>query len=350
MTIDIIRIFSLAVLASLIAVLLTPLLTNFLYKYKMWRKSARTKTITGDDAPVFYSLHKEKEVNTPRFGGILIWGVTFLVVLLFFILSKVFNSPLLEKLNFLSREQTWLPLFTLVTASLLGLSDDLLQVFGKGKYVAGGMRFTRRLLVVIIIGAIGALWFYFKLEWSTIHIPLIGDIVIGFWYIPFFIITMLACWAGGVVDGLDGLGGGTFASIFTGFSIIALFEGQTDLAVFCAVITGTILAFLWFNIPPARFYMGETGSLGLTATLAVVAFLTDSVIVLPIIGGVLLIEAGSVILQLLSKKIRKKKIFLCTPIHHHFEAKGWPAYKVTMRFWIIGIVLTFIGVTIRLLG
>ena len=256
MTIDIIKIFSLTVFASLIAVLLTPFLTNFLYKHKMWRKSARTKTITGDEAPVFYSLHKEKEVNTPRFGGILIWGVTSLVILLFFILPKIFDSALLEKLNFLSRGQTWLPLFTLVSASLLGLSDDILQVFGKGKYVAGGMRFTRRLLVVAIIGTIGALWFYFKLEWSTIHIPLIGDIVIGFWYIPLFIITMIACWAGGVVDGLDGLGGGTFASIFAGFSIIALFRGQADLAIFCAVITGTILAFLWFNIPPARFYMG----------------------------------------------------------------------------------------------
>jgi len=350
MTIDIIKIFSLTVFASLIAVLLTPFLTNFLYKHKMWRKSARTKTITGDDAPVFYSLHKEKEVNTPRFGGILIWGVTSLVILLFFILPKIFDSALLEKLNFLSRGQTWLPLFTLVSASLLGLSDDILQVFGKGKYVAGGMRFTRRLLVVAIIGTIGALWFYFKLEWSTIHIPLIGDIIIGFWYIPLFIITMIACWAGGVVDGLDGLGGGTFASIFAGFSIIALFRGQVDLAIFCAVITGTILAFLWFNIPPARFYMGETGSLGLTSTLAVVAFLTDSVVILPIIGGVLLVETGSVILQLLSKKIRKKKIFLCTPIHHHFEAIGWPSYKVTMRFWIIGIVLAFIGVSIRLLG
>ena len=350
MTIDIIKIFSLTVFASLIAVLLTPFLTNFLYKHKMWRKSARTKTITGDEAPVFYSLHKEKEVNTPRFGGILIWGVTSLVILLFFILPKIFDSALLEKLNFLSRGQTWLPLFTLVSASLLGLSDDILQVFGKGKYVAGGMRFTRRLLVVAIIGTIGALWFYFKLEWSTIHIPLIGDIIIGFWYIPLFIITMIACWAGGVVDGLDGLGGGTFASIFAGFSIIALFRGQVDLAIFCAVITGTILAFLWFNIPPARFYMGETGSLGLTSTLAVVAFLTDSVVILPIIGGVLLIETGSVILQLLSKKIRKKKIFLCTPIHHHFEAIGWPSYKVTMRFWIIGIVLAFIGVSIRLLG
>ena len=143
MTIDIIKIFSLTVLASLIAVSLTPLLTNFLYKHKMWRKSARTKTITGDDAPVFYSLHKDKEVNTPRFGGILIWGVTLLVILLFFVLSRVFDSPLLEKLNFLSRGQTWLPLFTLIAASLLGLSDDILQVFGRGKYVAGGMRFTQ---------------------------------------------------------------------------------------------------------------------------------------------------------------------------------------------------------------
>jgi len=153
-----------------------------------------------------------------------------------------------------------------------------------------------------------------------------------------------------VIDGIDGLAGGAFASIFAAFAGISLFLGQIDLAAFCAAILGALLAFLWFNIPPARFYMTETGTMGLCATLTVIAFMTDSVLVLPIIGFLLVAESGSVILQLLSKRFRHKKIWLSTPIHHHFEAKGWPHYKVTMRFWIIGAVMAVIGVTIRLLG
>ena len=161
---------------------------------------------------------------------------------------------------------------------------------------------------------------------------------------------MLACWSGGVIDGLDGLGGGAFLSMFAAFGLIAFVSNQVNLAAFCWAICGALLTFLWFNIPPARFYMGETGSLALTSTLAVVAFLTDSILVLPIIGGLLVLEVGSIILQLLSKRIRGKKIFQSTPIHHHFEAIGWAPQKVTMRFWIIGVVLAIIGVAIRLLG
>ncbi len=347
---SIIKIFVLVVTASIIAIGLTPMLTNFLYKHNLWRKEARTKTITGADASVFHELHKEREVTVPRFGGILIVGATILTAIIFFILSNISGDQWLQKLNFVSRNQTWLPFFTLIAASLLGLSDDILQVIGKGKYIAGGMRFTRRLLIVVLIGLIGALWFYFKLDIHTIHVPMVGDFEIGLWYIPLFIIVMLACWSGGVIDGLDGLAGGVLGSVFTAFGIISFARGQIDLAAFCVVIVGTILSFLWFNIPPARFYMGETGMLGLTATLAVIAFLTDSVIVLPIIGGLIVLEVSSVILQLFSKKFRHKKIWLCTPIHHHFEAIGWPHYKVTMRFWIIGIILAIMGVAIRLLG
>ncbi len=350
LAINLIKIFILFVSASVIAVFLTPTLTHFLYKHKMWRKQARTKAIMGDEAKVFHQLHKKREVRVPRFGGILIWVVTALMILLFFILSKISDAFWIQKLNFLSRGQTWLPLFTLISASIVGLFDDLLQVFGKGKGTDGGMSFSKRFLMVVLIGIIGAWWFYFKLEFDSIHIPLVGDIIIGFWYIPLFILTVLACWAGGVVDGLDGLSGGIFASIFGAFTLIAFFQGQINLASFCAVIVGTILAFLWFNIPPARFYMGETGALGLTTTLAVVAFLTDSVFVLPIIAGILVLEAGSVILQILSKKIRKKKIFLCAPFHHHLEAIGWPACKITMRLWVIGIILAVLGVTIQLIG
>ncbi len=350
LTFNVIKIFSLAAIASTIAILWCPLLTNFLYKHKLWKKSARIKTITGEDASVFNDLHKEREVGVPRMGGLLIWLTVVFVIFLFFTVSLIWPDSLLSQLNFLSRGQTWLPLFTLVVASMLGLLDDVLQVFGRGKYIGGGLSFKKRLFVVMLIGLIGSIWFYQKLGWDVVYVPFLGDVSIGIWYIPFFILVMTACWSGGIVDGLDGLAGGTFASIFGAFAIIAFSQDKIDLAAFCAVILGTLFSFLWFNIPPARFYMGETGILGLTTVLSVVAFLTDSVYVLPIIAGLLVVEVLSVIIQLLSKKFRKKKIFLSTPIHHHFEAIGWPSYKVTMRFWIMGIVLAIIGVAVRLLG
>ncbi len=355
-TFNVIKILVLSALAVGIAFILAPILIKFLQKIKFWKKEARRKTITGEEAEVFYSLHKEREVSVPRAGGVLIWISVLILVFLFFGLSFIEHPWWLKKFNFLSRAETWLPLFTLVVAALVGLADDILQVFGKHKYIGGGMAFTRRLLIVILIGLIGGLWFYYQLGWDTIHIPLIFnfpegiDLPIGVWIIPLFILVMVASWSGGVIDGLDGLSGGVFASIFGAFTIIAFSLGKVELATFCAVILGTLFAFLWFNIPPARFYMGETGILALTSTMAVVAFLTDSVVVLPIIASIMVIEVSSIILQLLSKKIRKKKIWLSTPIHHHFEAKGWPAHQVTMRFWVISIVFAILGVAICLLG
>lgn len=347
---SVIKIFFLCAFSALWAVLMTPFLTRFLYKYKMWRKQARDKAIDGKGAPIFHALHKDKEVNTPRMAGILIWLTTLFVIALFALVSKIAPDSFFAKFNFLSRSQTFLPLGVLVAASVLGLFDDLLQVISRGKYIAGGIRFTRRLGIVLIIALISAWWFYFKLDFSTIHIPGNGSIELGLWYLPLFILVMLACWSGNVIDGIDGLAGGSFAIMFAAFSLIAFNQTQYDLAAFCAVIAGSTLAFLWFNIPPARFYMGETGSIGLTATLAVVAFLTDSVLVLPIIGGLLVLESGSVILQLLSKNIFHKKIFLSAPIHHHLEAKGWGRDKIVMRAWILGMVFAIIGVAIRLLG
>lgn len=346
---NVIKVFSLAAVSTIIAIIWTPLLTHFLYKNKLWKKSARQKAISGEDATVFNGLHKEKEVGTPRMGGLLIWITVVLVIFLFAILELIFPDTWLANFNFLTRGQTWLPLFTLIAASLVGLLDDVLQISDKGGYIAGGLSLKKRIIIVMLIGLIASVWFYQKLGWDVVYIPGFGDIAIGLWYIPLFILVMVACWSGGIIDGLDGLAGGTFASIFGAFTIISFSLGKIDLAAFCAVITGTLFAFLWFNIPPARFYMGETGILGLTSVLCVVAFLTDSVYVLPVIAGLLIVEVLSVIAQLISKKIRKKKIFLSTPIHHHFEALGWPAYKVTMRAWIIGIVLAIAGVAIRLL-
>jgi len=355
-TFNVIRLLVFAALAAGIAFLLAPVLIKFFNKIQFWKKEARKKTITGEEAEVFYALHKEREITVPRGGGVIIWFSALIVIFLIFGLSFLARPWWFEKLNFLSRAQTWLPLFTLVVASLVGLVDDILTVYGKGKYIGGGLGFKRRLLMVILIGLIGGWWFYFQLGWDSIHIPLLFnfpagiDLTLGYWIVPLFILVMVACWSGGVIDGLDGLSGGVFASIFGAFSIIAFAQGKADLATFCATISGTLFAFLWFNIPPARFYMGETGILGLTSTMAVVAFLTDSVVVLPIIAGLMVIEVGSIIFQLLSKKFRKKKIWLSTPIHHHFEARGWPHYQITMRFWIISIVLALLGVAIRLMG
>jgi len=340
LTLSVIKVLGISAIASAIAMLWAPFLINFLYKHRLWKKEARKKTISGEEASVFYELHKDRETKVPRFGGLLVWITTTLVILVFSFTN----------LNFLSRSQTWLPLFTLIAASLVGFVDDILVVSEKGKYIGGGLSLKKRLFIVILIGLVCGIWFYQKLGWDIINIPLLGNFSIGIWYIPLFILVMVACWSGGIVDGLDGLAGGTFASIFGAFTIIAFSQGKIDLAVFCSVIVGTLFSFLWFNIPPARFYMGETGILGLTTTVCVIAFLTNSVFVLPIIAGILVMESASVILQLISKKNRKKKIFLSTPVHHHFEAIGWPASKVTMRLWIVGIVFAIIGTAIRLLG
>ncbi len=355
-TFNAIKVLFFSSLGAILGFIFVHPLINFLYKIKFWKKEAREISITGEKAEVFYELHKERETSIPRGGGLLIWiSVTFLIFLFFF-LSFLDRPWWLKKLNFLSRNETWLPLFALVSGSILGLIDDILVVFGKGKYSGKGLSFAARLMVVFLIGLIGGLWFYFKLEWDTIHIPLLFnfpegiDLKVRFFIVPLFILVMLATWAGGVIDGLDGLAGGVFATIFGAFAIIAFSQGKVNLATFCATILGTLFAFLWHNIPPAKFYMGETGVLGLTSTLAVISFLTDSVAVLPIIGGIMVIEVGSIILQLLSKKFRKKKIWLSTPIHHHFEAKGWKSYQITMRFWILSVIFAILGVVIRLLG
>jgi len=348
-TINVIKIFTLGAMSFLFAFWLTPILTHFLYKHKLWRKEGREKSIDGRKVPYFQKFHSQGETHIPRFGGLLIWTTVLFLAFLIFFLSKT-NIWWFRKLNFLSRSQTWLPLFALVAASLVGLIDDILQVFSKGKYIGGGMRLRYRLISVALIGLIGGWWFYCKLGYNTLHIPGDGDIFIGWWYIPFFVLVMMATYSGGVIDGLDGLAGGVFATIFAAFGGIALFNGQIDIAAFCIVVTGAILAFLWFNIPPARFYMGETGVIGLCAALTVVSFLTDSVLVLPVIGFLLVIESASVILQLLWRKFFHKKLFLAAPIHHHFEAKDWPHYKITMRFWVIGIIMAIVGIAIRLLG
>ena len=347
---DIIKIFVPLTVSFFVGIALAPVLTHYLYKHKAWKKRSGKVDPSGNATPIFNQLHAHKEVGTPRMGGIIIWASVVITVLVIWLFSLFFPSDWSIKLNFLSRNQTWLPFAVLIFSSLVGLLDDWLEVRGNGNYVAGGLAFRQRALIVLAIGLVIAWWLVAKLGINAILIPFIGPGWVGVWLVPIVLVVLLGLFSSGVIDGLDGLAGGVMAIIFATYAVIAFFQHQIDLATFCAVITGGILAFLWFNIPPARFYMSETGILGLTTTLTIVAFLTDAVVVLPIIALPLVVTSLSVAMQLSSKKFLGRKVFLVAPLHHHFEAKGWPAHKVVMRYWVISIISAVIGMVVFFAG
>lgn len=336
------RILFLASLAFWITIIWTPFLTHFLYKYRLGKRVSRK------NAPIFAKLHQHKE-GTPTMGGILIWATTLFLALFFWVLAK-FWPEVFSKFNFLTRRQTLLPLGVLIASAIVGLLDDFLGILRPQK---GGLRMWHRLLLIYpAIAGIGAWWFYNKLDWDLVHVPFVGDFNIGIWYIFVFIFIIVAtAFSVNETDGLDGLAGGVMAIAFGAMGAIAFSQDKMDLAAFCGVIDGALLAFLWFNIHPARFFMGDTGSMSLGVCLGVIAMLTNTFLLLPLIGFILVIESGSVILQLGSRKLAGgKKIFLSAPLHHHFQAKGWPETKVTQRFWIIAGVMAAIGLAIGLLG
>ncbi len=341
----IIKIFSLASMSFIVAILLTPLLTDFLYKNKIGKKIRAE-----GDTPVFSKLHAKK-AGTPTMGGVLIWFTTAALAGSFWFLDRVAHIDYFHYLNFVTRQQTLLPLGVLVAAALLGMLDDYLGVLGRGGGKGGGLRMRHRLLFYIFIAVIGAYWFYYKLGFDVLHIPGMGDFNIGIWYIPLFIFVVIATsFSVNQTDGLDGLAGGVLAITFFAFGVISFIQGRYELTALTAVIGGSLLAFLWFNIFPARFFMGDTGAMSLGTVLAVIAFLTNSVAVLPIIGFIFVLEAASTLLQIFWRKVFHKKLFLSAPIHHHFEGLGWPETKVTMRFWIISAMAAVLGVAINLIG
>jgi len=320
-----------------------PFLDKFLHKHKLVKRIRPPSA-----APIFSELHKNKG-ETPTSAGILIWVMVTILTLLFYFLSRLFNLDILKSLNFLSRKETLLPFGVLIASALVGLFDDLLNIKGIGPN-GGGLRMHHRLLLYTFIALVGAFWFYVKLDWDLVHIPFIGNFNIGLWYILVFVFVIVATsFSVNETDGLDGLAGGILLICFFAYAIISFFQGRYDLTCFCGAIIGSLTAFLWFNIYPARFFMGDTGAMSLGVVLGVIAMLTNEFFLLPLIGIVLVWESISVILQVLSKKIRKKKIFLSTPIHHHFEALGWTEPKVVMRFWLINAVGAVAGLIIFLL-
>lgn len=338
---QLLKVFILTAISFACAAAATPALTQFLLKFKVG------KNIRNDGStPVYSALHAAKQ-GTPTMAGVLVWGTVVFLSVLFWFLDRVLHIEYFHIINFLTRKETLLPLGALLGASLIGLTDDVLDLLGRG-HKRRGFRFRHKLVFYAVVALIGAYWFYFKLGFNYMSVPFIGNVQIGWWYIPFFTLAVIGTsFSVNQTDGLDGLAGGTLLISFFAFGLIAYLSGRYELASFIAVIVGSLLAFLWFNIFPARFFMGDTGSMGLGTVLAVIAFLVHGEWVLPIIGIVFVMETLSLFLQLFWRKVFHRKLLLSSPLHHHLEASGWPEPKVTMRLWIISLVFAMLGVIIH---
>lgn len=331
---ELIGISVLSVIAFVIAMLLTPVYTYFAYRYKFWKRQ-RTTSTTGEQLEVFTKLHAQKfKRNIPTMAGVI--GVAAIAIV-----TLALN---------LDRGQTWLPLAALVGGGFVGLIDDIINIRGKQLGVAGLRSSLKFIMIVGISVALG--WFFFyKLGFGSVHIPFIGDWYLGWLIIPLFAFAVTATSnAVNISDGLDGLAGGLLVTAYGAFGAIAVLQNQPFLAGFCFTVIGALLSYLWFNIHPARFFMGDIGSFAFGTSLGVVAMLTDTLFLLPIIGLLFVVEAGSSLIQIVSKKFFHRKVFISAPIHHHLEAQGWPETKVTMRFWVISCITAFLGIVLALSG
>lgn len=341
--VNVLRIFIVATVSFFAALLITPPWIKIFHKYNFSKK----KVARFDVAPIFSRFHQKKQ-GIPIGGGVIIWCTVLIVIFGFWILAQILPDSPLAKLSFLSRSQTLLPLGALAISAILGLIDDLWSIKGKGNN-GRGLRMRDRFFFYALLGLGGAWWFYYKLDWNFINVPFLGDVTIGAWYILIFAFIIVAStFSANETDGLDGLLGGVALTILGALGVIAFVQERMDLVVFIAAIIGALVAFLWNNIYPAKFFMGDTGAMALGTTIGVIAMFLNVPLLLPIIGIIFMIESGSVLLQLWSKKFRRKKIFFSTPIHHHFEALGWPEMQVTMRFWVISAIGAIVGLIIFL--
>ncbi len=337
------RIILLAAIAFCAAFLWTPACIRVLQALKMGKEIR-----TASETPVFSGMH-EKKRGTPTMGGVVIWVTALLLALGFSLLAFFFPHSGMASLDFFSRGETYLPLGALVASALVGLLDDYFNVKRIGAH-GGGLRKRYRLFIYTAIAVVGAWWFVAKLDWDMLHVPFVGDLFVGPWFALVCLVVIIStAFSVNETDGLDGLAAGTLLTSFGAFAVIAFAQGKYDLAAFCAVLIGSMLAFLWFNIHPARFFMGDTGAMSLGVTLGVVALLTNAALLLPVIGLVFVLESCSVLLQIFWRKVFKKKLFLSAPFHHHLEAKGWPEPQIVMRLWMISGVAAGLGIALALL-
>jgi len=311
---------------------------------KIITKLNSRKHIAKQGAPIFSQMHAAKE-GTPVMAGMIVWGTVVVLVIVFFIFSKSFDG-FWGQVSFLNRSQTYLPLAMMVIAALVGAADDIAGIVKfRGK---NGFSMKERLVLFTAVALIGAWWFAAKLGWDVLHIPFLGDVTIGIIpYALFFIMVVVATsFSLDLTNGLDGLAEGVALVALSCLAVVAFAEGRYDLAVFTGSLIGGLVAFLWFNIYPARFFMGDTGAMSLGVVIAVIALLTNTALLLPFFGFVMVLESLTDIVQLTSKKFFKKKVFISAPLHHHFEACGWPEPRVTMRFWIVSGLAAGFGMII----
>jgi phospho-N-acetylmuramoyl-pentapeptide-transferase len=326
--------FVLSIAAFLLAMMLTPLYTYAAYRYKFWKKQRMTST-TGEKLEVFTKLHADKfKRNIPTMAGLI--GIIAITVI-----TGAFNW---------NRAETYLPLAALIGGGMVGLFDDIINIRGQGTGVAG-LRSSIKFAMISALALALGWWFYQNIGVNAVHLPFIGEWELGWLIIPLFAFAVVATSnAVNISDGLDGLAGGLLTISFGTFGIIALLQEQVLLAGFCFTVVGALLSYLWFNIYPARFFMGDVGSFAFGTSLGVVAMMTNTLFLLPLIGIIFVMEAGSSLIQIVSKKFFHRKIFISAPVHHHLEAKGWPETKVTMRFWVIACVTGLLGVLLALAG
>ena len=376
------KILTYTALSFLIAMWLGPVLIRLLRWLKFWKKKSRDIAATGEELVVTKEFYKndEAKMKIPRAGGILIWFTTLSFAIFFWIILKIEpTSSLTQFLNFISRSETFIPLGTLFFGSIFGFIDDALSTLETGgNYKAGGLKLSQRIILISILSLGIGYWFYDRLNLIDITlipnilnlqdinnlIPLlpeftiiqgflesqdINNLIPGILIIPATLIALLSLWSSSVIDGFDGIAAGTFIPIFLCFAGLSFARGFFDIATLLMVIVGSMTAYLWYNIPPAKFYMGDTGTTGLMLTLGVVAFLIDAVYVVPVAGFLLVLTSASNVIQVFSKKVFKKKVFLAAPFHHHLEALGWERNQITMRYWLISIMCSVLGLAIGLI-
>jgi phospho-N-acetylmuramoyl-pentapeptide-transferase len=350
------------VLVFFIGLWWAPYLIRLLRWLRFWKKKNRSVNMSGDTIEdktlqKFY-VHDESKLKVPRGGGVLIWLTTLTFAFVFWLLLKIEDSNrLFQYLNFINRTQTFIPIGTMFFGAIFGLIDDALSTLESGgNYLAGGLKLNQRVFLVTLLSTLIGLWFYFR---AKIHVISIFSFKIDFYnifgqnlgwlIIPITVLILLALWGSSVIDGFDGLSGSVLIPIYICFAAIAYLKGYYDIATLMAVISGATMSFLWFNISPAKFYLGDTGAVPLLLTLGVVGILIDAVDMIPIAGIMLVLTVSSNIIQIFSKKVFKRKVFRAAPLHHHFEAIGLKRDQVVIRYAIITILMCILSLAFTII-
>lgn len=327
-------------------ILIVPFI-NIIYKLRFRRQNKETRDAFGKLTPIFNRFHKRK-AGTPVGGGLLVIVVVSLLFSILFpairffgvTITKVF--PIKEELNII--------FFTFISFGLLGLYDDFMKFFGYKNYRVIGLRLRHKFVIQWILALTVASLLYVNLKIDILNIPFVGVFKLGIMYIPFAAFAIVAfANAFNITDGLDGLASGLLMVALFAFWTLSSSILDTPLSVFLALWLGSLIAFLYFNVYPARIFLGDVGALSFGATLAVVGLLLGKIIALVVIGGFFVVEITSSLLQLSTKKILKKKLFPVAPAHLWLQLIGWKEPKIVLRAWLAGIMLAIFGVWLALI-